>query len=90
MNLEPIRPETYSFRDIPGSASRNAIVSIHQIPTGELTAPAGILADVHGSQEDLTVPVHTYLIEKDGHALLWDLGLMEVGNRVLNFVHILF
>jgi hypothetical protein len=76
--LEPVRPETYTFHAIPGSADKNAKVSIHQIPTGELTAPAGILADVHGSKVDLTVPAYSYLIEKDGQAYLWDLGLMEV------------
>ncbi|KAH8080931.1 beta-lactamase-like protein [Filobasidium floriforme] len=76
--LEPVRPETYTFHAIPGSADKNAKVAVHQIPTGELTAPAGILADVHGSKDDLTVPAYSYLIEKDGQAYLWDLGLMEV------------
>jgi hypothetical protein len=75
--LKPIRPEMYTFHAIPGSADRDDKVSIHQIPTGELTAPAGILADVHGSKDDLTVPVYSYLIEKNGQVLLWDLGLME-------------
>jgi len=79
--IEPVRPETYTFKAIPGSVTEDAKVSIHQIPTGELTAPAGILADVHGSKDDLTVPAYSYLIEKNGHALLWDLGLMEAGHQ---------
>lgn len=79
--LAPIPPAQIPFHPIPPPASPDAIVSVRILATSSLTAPKKLLARTRPDEDPevaLEIPCFSFLIEKDGEAMFWDLGLMEV------------
>lgn len=77
-SFTPVPPSEYGWTPIPASKSPNAIIKVSRLTTPSFTAPKHCFVEQDDKEEKVIIPVWVFLLEKDGKAYFWDLGMMEV------------
>ncbi|KAL7422345.1 hypothetical protein Q5752_002991 [Cryptotrichosporon argae] len=75
--LQPVPLSAYAWSPLPAPRTPDAVVRVSMIPTSTLTLDAALFTTFAAPGDKVTCPCWSFLIEKDGRAILWDLGLRE-------------
>ncbi|KAJ9105301.1 hypothetical protein QFC21_001669 [Naganishia friedmannii] len=77
--LRPVPPREFSWNAIPASKAEDDIVKVSMIPSSDLDSPRNILINDPANTSRISIPSFSFLIqhEKNGTALLWDLGMTK-------------
>lgn len=86
--LKPWHPSDLPWTSLPAPSSSSAVVSVSLLLTGRLTGDAYLLTTQRGDGK-LTFPDICALVEKDGEAMLFDLGIRPDPENFAPYVSVL-